>query len=160
MIPNFFMMVGLPGSGKSSFIKTLMIQDRLSVHSSDELRVEMFGDIDEQTKNHLLFKELHKRIINDLKAGKHTLFDATNINKKQRKRFLNLISSIDCKTICVFMNTDIGECKRRNQLRERKVPDHVIMRMADQLQIPDYHEDWDSIYFVENKGEEPCIRHI
>lgn len=56
------MMIGLVGSGKSEQAKKLAAKYDAEIFSSDALREEMFGDVNHQTNNDVLFKELHKRI--------------------------------------------------------------------------------------------------
>lgn len=86
---NFFMMVGLPGSGKSTFARNVLsASPGAVVHSSDEIRRELLGDKNDQTQQALVFSTLHERVFSDLRAGKNVVYDATNINYKQRKQFV------------------------------------------------------------------------
>ena len=81
---KFFMMIGLPASGKSEQAKKLAAEYNAEIFSSDELRVEMFGDVNHQEDNNALFNELHKRIRECLASGKSAIYDACNINYKRR----------------------------------------------------------------------------
>ena len=83
------MLVGLPGSGKSTISNELNGE----VFSSDALRKELWGDENTQGDNTLLFNELHKRIEKGLKEGKNCIYDATNINAKKRIQFLQVMIS-------------------------------------------------------------------
>ena len=57
------MMIGFVGSGKNSYhAKELAEEYDATVFSSDALREEMFGDVNHQADNDILFKELHKRV--------------------------------------------------------------------------------------------------
>lgn len=63
--PILIMMVGVQGSGKSTIAQH--IRDKISsvpvhIFSSDQLREELFGNVDEQNRNNELFRELHRRI--------------------------------------------------------------------------------------------------
>lgn len=141
--PTFLMLVGLPGSGKSTYIEKYC--ENCTVHSSDAIREELSGDINNQDINAQVFKTLHKRIKADLIAGKNTVYDATNISWKRRKAFLQELSSIDCWKDCILIATPFELCVERNNLRERKVPYFVIERMYKNFDIPWYNEGWDSI---------------
>ena len=60
---NFFMMVGLPGSGKSTFARNVLsASPGAVVHSSDEIRRELLGDKNDQTQQALVFSTLHERV--------------------------------------------------------------------------------------------------
>ena len=105
---NFFMMVGLPGSGKSTFARdVLSASPGAVVHSSDEIRRELLGDENDQTQQALVFSTLHERVFSDLRAGKNVVYDATNINYKQRKQFVDCVRALrirDCKLpVCSWL---------------------------------------------------------
>lgn len=136
----FLMLVGLPASGKSTKCKELAEKYNATIFSSDELRIEMFGDVNDQTHNQELFVELHKRIKNCLSNGKSAIYDACSINYKRRMAFLSELKNIPCEKICVVMATPFTVCKMRNEVRERKVPVHVIMRMYKNFNIPYWYE--------------------
>jgi predicted kinase len=138
-------MVGLPCSGKSTKSKELAEKYNATIFSSDELRIEMFGDVNDQEHNQELFVELHKRIKDCLRDGKSAIYDACNINYKRRMAFLAELNNIPCEKICVVMATPVAICRMRNAVRERKVPIHVITRMYNNFNIPYFYEGWDDI---------------
>lgn len=146
--PTFYMMVGIVGSGKSTYAQRLTRDCRKSIIiSSDKLRQEMFGDVNNQNHNTELFAELHRRIKSALSSGEYdcVVYDATNINSRRRMAFLNEIKDIDCYKVAVVMATPYEVCLRQNWCRERQVPDDVIRRMYMQWQTPAYFEGWDSV---------------
>ena len=141
----FLMLVGLPASGKSTKAKELAAKYDATIFSSDELRVEMFGDVNDQEHNQELFVELHKRIKDCLNSGKSAIYDATNLNYKRRMAFLSELKNISCDKICVVMATPIAICRKRNTVRERQVPTHVMTRMYKSFNLPYWYEGWDDI---------------
>lgn len=70
-MPTLYMMVGLPGSGKSYFAENALIG--VTVHSSDKIREEILGDITDQSRQELVFQTLHNRVLADLIHGKDTV---------------------------------------------------------------------------------------
>ena len=145
---KFFMMIGLPASGKSEQAKKLAAEYNAEIFSSDELRVEMFGDVNHQEDNNALFNELHKRIRECLASGKSAIYDACNINYKRRMEFLKSLNKISCEKIAVIMATPYEVCIERNSQRERNVPEHVIKRMYMNFNIPYWYEGWDDIQVI------------
>lgn len=143
---KFYMLVGLPGSGKS----TIANEINGMIFSSDKLRKELWGDESIQGNNNELFKELHNRIKSSLKEGEDCIYDATNINAKRRTAFLNEIKHIDCEKICIFVVTDFDLCVERNNSRDRKVPYEVIKKMYLSIDVPQYREGWDKIIIKRN----------
>ena len=133
----FYMTIGLPGSGKSTYVERM---NDVIIHSSDNIRQELFGDINDQTHNEEVFRILHKRIIEDLSNGKNVVYDATNINYKRRMEFLKSLNRFHCEKIALLFMTPIHVCIARNMMRERKVPENVIMKMYHCFYIPYYYE--------------------
>lgn len=153
--PILFMMCGLPGSGKSTCIDRIEYNgEKPIVHSSDKLREELYGDANVQEKNGELFVELHRRIKEDLKNGNSVVYDATNLSKKRRIAFLNELNKINCKHYCIVILTPYKKCLKQNRMRERVVPDDVILRMYKNFQPPAYSEGWDKIILSFNLDED------
>ena len=146
--PIFFMMVGLPGGGKTDKSKELTEKFHANVHSSDAIRVEILGDVNRQDENAKVFDVLHTRVKEDIRLGHNTIYDATNINYKRRHEFLQTLNKFDCQKVCVFMATPFEMCIDRNRHRDREVPYEVIARMYKSIWIPYYYEGWDRIELV------------
>ena len=154
--PTLVMMVGLVGSGKSTYAEQLAEEMPAIVFSSDALREEMFDDVDNQENNQKLFQELHKRIRECLKSGENAIYDATNISSKRRRGFINELKNIDCRKECVIMATPYEQCLESNGNRDRVVPEWVIERMYRKWQTPHWFEGfnnvsvryWDNKHFV------------
>ena len=140
------MLIGLPGSGKS----TWAVHSIASVVSSDDLRKEIYGDENDQNDPKLIFTEAKKRIVNSLNRGRDAILDATNINRKQRIRFIKDVRSqirkgVDLEVVAVWIAVPYEECLRRNSKRERVVPEHVIEKMYKNFCPPGYEEGFDRI---------------
>lgn len=146
---KLIMMVGLPGSGKSTIAKELSYRENAILHSSDDLREELFGDANNQEKNELIFQELHKRIHRDLSGGKSVIYDATNSSYKKRKVFLQTLK-IKCYKECYMVATPYEKCLEQNRNRSRRVPDEVIENIYKGFFIPQYFEGWDNIEIIHN----------
>lgn len=144
---KFYMLVGLPGSGKSYIAQELMEKDtNIQLFSSDKLREELWGDESIQGDNNKLFTELHNRIKECLASGNDCIYDATNISRKRRIAFLNQIKQYkNVEKVCIFALTSIDKCLKNNSSRERRVPEEVIRNMYLSFDVPTYSEGWDKI---------------
>lgn len=144
---NFYMLVGLPGSGKSNIARKMKEENpKIQILSSDELRKELWGNENTQGDNSVLFKELHNRIKFCLENGVDCIYDATNISSKRRVAFLNELKRFnDLNKTCIFVLTSIEKCLKNNKNRERKVPEEVIKGMYLRFDVPQYREGWDNI---------------
>ena len=146
--PTFIMMCGLIASGKSTKAQELAKEYDATIFSSDQLREELYGDVNNQEHNQELFVELHRRVKECLKSDKSAIIDACNINYKKRMAFLQELKNIPCEKICVLVATPYEECLKRNSERDRKVPEYAIKRMYTSFNIPYWYEGWDDIWVI------------
>lgn len=153
--PIFFMLVGLPYSGKSVQAEKLKEQYGAVIHSSDAIREEVLGDVQDQNNNEKVFEVLHRRVLEDLSAGRNVVYDATNINYKRRMDTLQRLNKIDCQKVCLFMATPFDICIERSKNRERVVPYEVVERMYKTIWIPNVYEGWDYIELIYPENFKP-----
>ena len=126
------MMVGIAGSGKSTWAEQLEGE----VFSSDAVRAELFGDESVQRNHKLVFDTLHKRIFDHIAKGETpAIYDATNLLSARRHDFVASVKAQfpDCRCVCFLMDTPTEDCLHYNSLRARHVPEHAIKRQAKQL---------------------------
>lgn len=148
---TFYMMVGLPGSGKSTKAEQIKNEFGAQVFSSDTLRKEKFGDEEVQKDANGIFKELLNRCAASLNSGHTTVLDATNLSSKKRIEFLRGLDKkvkLVFSKICILMATPYEICCERNSSRERVVPDEAMKRMYHSFYTPSYFEGWDDIQIV------------
>ena len=143
-LPIFEMLVGLPGSGKSTYANKYTSFEKVVV-SSDAIRGELFGDENCQRDPSRVFDEMKKRTRAALKEGRNVVYDATNLSSKKRIGMLKNLEGIPCiKAVTVFV-VPFEVCVMRAQERERKVPRSVILKMMKQFEFPWWFEGWDKI---------------
>jgi len=142
------LLIGVPGSGKSTTAHDLIkLNPNTVLHSSDDLRVELFGSRSVMNRNTELFSELHQRIITDLKRGINVIYDATNLNRKSRLYFINSLRQCQVEVNALIIATPKEKCFSQNMQRgaEEVVPEYVITRMLNNFQFPTYAEGFDNI---------------
>lgn len=146
------MTVGLPGCGKSTWAQQNIRQNQMfdEVVSSDEYRKRLLGNENDQSNNKLVFNTMMADTAEKLKAGISVCYDATNINRKDRKHLLNYLerSNVECEKIAVLFAVDINTVLKQNESRLRRVPDDVIYRMLTRFEIPLEGEGFDTINIV------------
>lgn len=156
------MMVGVPGSGKSTKLRDFAKIYNAKVFASDAIRAELYGDESIQGDPKEVFRVLEECLFEALAAGENVIYDATNIKWKNRKAFVDKVRKT-CDAYCylAIMATAPDTCKSRNAGRERQVPAGVIDRMIKNFEVPVPAEGWDGIniyrsgfnaveYFIEN----------
>ena len=155
--PVLFMLMGIPGCGKSFYAKWLADSRKAAgrkvcIISTDALRQEIYGDENDKEHNADVFGIAKHRIKVALAKGMDVIFDATNINKKRRTSFMKDFSSMTCKRVCCAIMTEYDECLKRNSNRERTVPEYVIRRMYTNWEPPHYQDGFDEIYFISGQN--------
>jgi len=148
--PKLICLVGLPASGKSFYAKQLAEQYSAKIYSSDQLRIEMFNDVNECDRNEELFKELKLRVKSSLSKGENVIWDSTNISYKKRKTILEEMRKYNCDNICYLIATPYEKCLEQNIHRERKVPEHIIRKMYMNINIPQTYEGFNEINIIYN----------
>lgn len=148
--------IGISGSGKS-YIYNKDYKDCVQV-SPDLIREELTGDISNQTKNKEVFKLAFERVDEYLNKGQDVFFDATNVNKSQRKNFTDKYIGTEVEVIYVILPADIDlSWKRiRKDIREGKnrsdVPYFALVRQKEQydnsLEIGFDDENVNEIFYV------------
>ena len=145
------MLVGIPGSGKST-VAGEYASLGFRVHSSDAIREELYGSEQVQGSGTEVFSLLKKRLHEDLKKGNSCVWDATNTIRKYRIADMQDFKRYECKKSCVIVLASPQTCLSRNQDRQRTVPQEVIERMLRQFEVPYYYEGWDEIQAVCTEG--------
>lgn len=140
--PTFYMMVGVPGSGKTTYAHRI---PNAKVISSDEIRKELGVDGGDKQAHSRVFAILHERVKETLQNGKDVVYDATNIAESKRRSFLKEINDIAGKKVCVCLVPSLNQAIRQNADRDEPVPEHVIRNMHMRLEAPTFSEGWDEM---------------
>lgn len=127
---SLIILVGIPGSGKSTWSKKLF-PDHVHV-SSDAIRAELSEETD-QTRNGEVFEIFFKRIGYALKAGRNVVADSTALDSRARME-LRLCAAINGNPTHLIYFSNCDQAIVRNQNRDRVVPAHVMIRMLDKYE--------------------------
>ncbi|MBR3870508.1 MAG: AAA family ATPase [Clostridia bacterium] len=132
-------MMGIQGSGKSTFYHKFLAKDFVRVNL-DTLKT--------RHQESLLIEEC-------IKQGKSFAIDNTNPTKYDRSRYIPLAKATGYKIIGYFMESKLKECIERNNLRQgqEKIPSNAIAATSNRLQMPSFDEGFDELYFVKNDGK-------
>lgn len=125
-------MSGLPGSGKDRWL----VRNRgdLPIVSLDEIRRELKVD---PTENQGEVIQLATERCKDLlRAGKSFAFNATNILKQTRQRWLGVFADYHARIELVYVEPPFERILAQNKSRSEVVPERVIRQLADKLEPP------------------------
>jgi predicted kinase len=134
--------VGLPGSGKSTYLARLGV----NAISSDEIRRLIADDPQDQTMNARIFSAVRYLVRRRIAAGRPvTYVDATHLTRWERKPYMKLAQRYGCTLEALFLDVPVELCIARNQARGRKVPEAAIRNMALQMVPPSLGEGFAEI---------------
>lgn len=149
------MMIGIQGSGKSSYSRFLEKTRGIKIVSTDLVR-QLHPDWAEP----LIWPEVYHLCAVELESGRDVIFDATNITPKVRKRFVDEVSkyyqTFDMKGY--FFQIPTSTCvervaKRNNDPGELKLPLEVISSYAEKIIAPTNEEGFIEIITITEEDE-------
>lgn len=146
------MLIGIQGSGKTTFAKTLKEQLNCEIASTDYIRAN-YKDVKESD----VFPMVYKLCSEALKNNKDIIYDATNITPTVRKRFFDQMISLGVTPIvgAYYFKTNVNVCfervKERNKIEgELYLPEEVVFSYHSKLIEPTFDEDFYFIKTVED----------
>lgn len=146
--PILAVMIGISGSGKSTYANGLKTSLNAQLVETDAIRLELTGNAEDQSQNGRVFDVAKKRVNDYLSHGKNTIIDATSLNVKERKDWIDIAKANNAEVRAYFIDTPVDVCKSQNNKRARKVPEWVIDKQANKLQSPTKAEGFDSVTVI------------
>ncbi len=129
---SLVVLIGVSGSGKSSFAKKHF--KRTEILSSDECRALVSDDENSQTATNDAFEVLYYIAGKRLKSGLLTVIDATNVQKESRKGLIDLARTYHCLPVAIVLDLPEEICVERNKSRpDRNFGAYVIRQQKQQL---------------------------
>lgn len=161
---NLYILCGMPGCGKSTWVKnrmkengSIMNHQKWTYVSRDEVRFSMIKEEDDYfSKEKQVFEEFVNRICGGLSDTwvQNVIADATHLNKISRDKLINAIRrkrpNLPLHITMVYFDIPLEVCKFRNAKREgrARVPNDVMDKMYSSLQFPRLREGLERIEIV------------
>ena len=154
------MLVGIPCSGKSTYVeklKTIPYWSNSVILSTDNY-IENVAQEHNTTYNEIFedciseaTRQLELEFIMAKDKGKNLIWDQTNLTVKTRKKKLSKLPSFYARGV-IYFEISLEEALERNKNREGKfIPESILKRMYQQLEVPTLEEGWDYVEKCTNK---------
>ena len=152
------LMVGIQGSGKTTFAKQLAAEKQIKIISTDNIR-EAYPKISEKE----IWPLAYRFCAEELNQGKDVIFDATSITPNVRLRLREQVRQYCASFLigCYFFLPNLALCKERVQMRnqiqtERYLPVEVVEQYYNRLIPPTVDEGFQFVKTIDVYGA--CIQ--
>lgn len=160
---KLYLLMGAPGSGKSTYIKNRFSQLPAVVISRDTIRFSLVKEDEEYfSKEKEVYAEFINRIKEALKFNSEVFADATHLNEMSRAKTLRSLSeslkNVEVNIIWVRVPVEVAIKQNENRIGTRAyVPKSVIRRMHSQATMPSKEEGFEHIYIFDGKTEKEIL---
>lgn len=146
--PIMYMLVGIPGSGKSTFIKEHLTG---IPYVSSDYYIEKWAAAENKTYNDIFQNvakkaqtEMYKDVDLMIAMKKDFVWDQTNISKEIRKKKLDKIPDLFRK-VAIYFDVPADVAIERNNKRDRSIPEFVIRQMSGNFEYPTLEEGFTDV---------------
>lgn len=125
--------IGLPGSGKTSFISE-NINDCQIVNADDIKETHPDWDLSNPEEVHAWSVIEAEKLMNEYSdSGIDICMDSGGVNNRYSLRIINMLKSKGYYVRIIHMDTPLEVCLERNRIRERRVPEDDIIRKSKMI---------------------------
>lgn len=146
---SLVLLIGPAGCGKSTFAKKHFKPTQ--VVSSDFCRALVSDDEGDQSASAAAFEVLHLIAAKRLSAGRLTVIDATNVQKRARASLLAMARTYRRPAVAIVFNLPVEVCIEQDRKRtHRRVGAEVIRKQTHDLQrsLPDLENEGISRVYI------------
>lgn len=153
-MPKVYVLVGVPGSGKSTWVSNQTWAKDCAYVSTDGY-VERFARRMGKTYSEVFdlvmpraVNLMAKAVVRAREAGKDIIWDQTSTSVKSRKNKFRMLPDYYAIAV-VFKTPEKAELDRRLASRPGKnIPDHVVSSMIDNFTMPTEEEGFKEIWYT------------
>ena len=150
---KLIVLVGVSGCGKSTFAEQYLKDNPDTVYlSSDKIRGIIGKDESDQSVTPQVFGLIKRNTDQSLAAGKSVMIDATSLNPKERRDYLDAARKYDVDAIAYVFERTKEELMANQEKRKagggRRVPDEILDRMIAKYIRPSVGEGFKEVHLV------------
>lgn len=168
--PKFYMLIGVPGAGKSTFIKNCYTrQNKISNYHQYDITSAEIISTDQYIENwanelncsyndvfkdaiKLAEKFMTRDLLNAIRDNQNIVWDQTNISSKVRKNKLSKIPDSYYK-VAIFFDLPQDLDRRLASRPGKIIPQEVMQNMTSNIELPSYSEGFNEILVIGSNNE-------
>lgn len=164
MKKHLYLMMGVPGSGKSTYAKNILKDGDIYI-SRDEIRYSLLTEEDDYfAKENEVIKTFIENIDEALEVKEYcgnVYADATHLSPKGRAQVLNQLKNKD-KVSVIYLDIPLNIVLERNAQREGRalVPENVVRRMYNSIILPTKEEGIEELIIIDENQEVKEVRKL
>lgn len=152
---RLFMMVGIPASGKSTWIESQKFNWNKTVLISTDKFIKQYGDAEGKSYNDVFEsyykiaeQKMHEELDWAIRCNLDIVWDQTNVTQASRAKKLSIFPNHYIRKAVVIENpTDDDHIERLIRVG-KTIPQRVIMMMKENFEFPKFEEGFDGIIRV------------
>lgn len=152
--PNLYILIGLPGVGKTTWVNSQFWKNDCVILSSDNL-IEEYAKQNNKTYDEVFDEYINiaiKQINNDAiiarNNNKNVIWDQTNLTIKSRRKRMELFPNYN-HIFVIFGTPEIEEHNRRLNSRIGKtISEDLLFKMKNSFEYPTWNENCNQIWYI------------
>jgi predicted kinase len=154
-MPKLYVLVGVPGSGKSTWVNSQDWASNCAYISTDKF-VDAYAHEVNKTYSEVFdyimpkaVKMMADEVVTARELGQDIIWDQTSTTAGSRRKKFKMLPDYYAIAV-VFKTPAMDELNRRLQGRPGKnIPDHVMRNMIDNFEMPSEEEGFKEIWYAE-----------
>lgn len=130
--------IGIQASGKSTFYHRVLESEGFVHVNLDSLHTRT-------REQELITRCIHEQL--------SFVVDNTNPTRNDRERYISQAKAAGYRIEGYFFKSVLHDCITRNESRAERIPNKAIANTSNRLELPNYSEGFDELYFVCIEGD-------
>ena len=144
---NVYLLSGLPGTGKDTYIKK---NYDLPILSLDDIRREHKISPTDRKLNGQVIQFAKEKAKEYMRMKRSFIFNGTNITREMRGSWISLFTEYGARVRIIYLEVPYNILLQQNHNRDYKVPTDVIDKLIGKLEIPTYRESHEIEFVIKD----------